>query len=235
MRRHAKASSAGSNSSKARPPQADRPSRPCPPGDPRPRRLPRRRDRPERDDPNAENVEYTTAEVKGTVDPGDHFTEYHFEVATEADFSNVSASAGFGSFAENEGVKAVEAEFTGKNYGQRAETRHDLPRAPGCLKRRRPGRSRCGFHLHDQSGCRAYRDDRPGHDLHRHQRPLRGGDKPNAPGDNPGDSLFDVEWHFQCTPSCPGIEGEQTIKADGVNHTVEVNASRARSPTPTTR
>lgn len=42
---------------------------------------------------------------------------------------------------------------------------------------------------------------------------------------NPGDSdpAFDVNWHFECTPSCPGFLGGQ-VPADTSDHTVEAVA-----------
>ncbi|HEX6205112.1 MAG TPA: hypothetical protein VFZ29_04830 [Solirubrobacterales bacterium] len=44
---------------------------------------------------------------------------------------------------------------------------------------------------------------------------------PNAPGGNP--PAYDVEWHFECTPACPGLTG--TIPADANPHTVEADAT----------
>lgn len=43
---------------------------------------------------------------------------------------------------------------------------------------------------------------------------------PEAPLGNP--SAFDVNWRFECTPECPGLEG--TIPADSDPHTVAVDA-----------
>ena len=44
---------------------------------------------------------------------------------------------------------------------------------------------------------------------------------PEAPVGNP--AAFDVNWHFECTPECPGLEG--TIPADSDPHTVAVDAT----------
>lgn len=48
----------------------------------------------------SEQVEYTTATIKGTVDPKDHGTSFHFEYATQAQFEasewGEASSAGFG-------------------------------------------------------------------------------------------------------------------------------------------
>jgi hypothetical protein len=40
---------------------------------------------------------------------------------------------------------------------------------------------------------------------------------------NGTDSTFDTAWHFQCTPSCPGLGGG-TIAADEASHEVSANA-----------
>lgn len=48
---------------------------------------------------------------------------------------------------------------------------------------------------------------------------------------NPGsdDPLFTVRWHFQCTPDCPGLEGE--VPADGADHVVSADATGLRQNT----
>jgi hypothetical protein len=46
---------------------------------------------------------------------------------------------------------------------------------------------------------------------------------PNAPAGNP--AAADVNWHFQCSPECPGIEADKTIAADTSSHLVEVDAA----------
>lgn len=48
---------------------------------------------------------------------------------------------------------------------------------------------------------------------------------------NPGntDPGFDVSWHFECTPECPGLEG--TIPADEADHEVSVEAKGLQANT----
>lgn len=46
---------------------------------------------------------------------------------------------------------------------------------------------------------------------------------PNAPGGFPEAS--DVNWHFECTPVCPGIGTDQTVKAEEGNKEVEAEAT----------
>jgi hypothetical protein len=46
--------------------------------------------------------------------------------------------------------------------------------------------------------------------------------EPNAPAGNP--SAFDVDWHFECNPECPGLSGGH-ITADNATHTVEADAT----------
>lgn len=53
---------------------------------------------------------------------------------------------------------------------------------------------------------------------------LSGHIDPNAPGPAPQEPDFDVAWHFQCTPACPGLAGGQ-IPGDGSTH--EVSAAAA--------
>ncbi len=45
---------------------------------------------------------------------------------------------------------------------------------------------------------------------------------PEAPGGNP--SAFDVNWHFVCTPECPGLTGG-TIPADSTDHEVTADTT----------
>jgi hypothetical protein len=52
--------------------------------------------------------------------------------------------------------------------------------------------------------------------------------KINPGGTDPG---FNVDWHFRCTPKCPGIEGQQTIAADETEHEVSVDATGLRANT----
>lgn len=43
---------------------------------------------------------------------------------------------------------------------------------------------------------------------------------PNAPGPAPQDPAFDITWHFECSPSCHGLQGG-SIEGDDAAHTVE--------------
>ena len=45
---------------------------------------------------------------------------------------------------------------------------------------------------------------------------------PGAPAGNP--AAFDVNWHFECTPACPGLGGG-TIAADSASHEVSATAT----------
>ncbi len=65
----------------------------------------------------ASNVAYTSAKLKGEVNPEDHETSYHFEYATQAQFEasewGEASFAGFGSLPEGAGATPVEEEVFG--------------------------------------------------------------------------------------------------------------------------
>jgi len=58
---------------------------------------------------NAKNVEYTTADVKGTVNPEGQLTSWHFEYATQADFSDAKP----GPSGETETAEPVSGSLSG--------------------------------------------------------------------------------------------------------------------------
>jgi hypothetical protein len=58
---------------------------------------------------NASEVTATSAKAKGTIDPQDHETSYHFEYATQADFSDAASFGSGGSLAEGSGPQQVTA------------------------------------------------------------------------------------------------------------------------------
>jgi hypothetical protein len=62
---------------------------------------------------DATNVEFSTAEAEGTVNPEDKETSYHFEYATQADFSDAVSFGEGGPLAGGSGVTTVEAKATG--------------------------------------------------------------------------------------------------------------------------
>lgn len=171
---------------------------------------------------NASEVKYTTAKAKGTVDPGDHFTEYHFEAATEADFSNVSAFAGFGSFGENEGVQPTPTtEFTELQPGTTYHVRLVASNEDG------PAEAVATSTFTTEAVATPTVTIEPVSSVTGDSAHFEGMIEPNAPKVSPGEfpEEFDVRWRFDCTPNCPGVEGNQTITADDTEHTVQGDAT----------
>lgn len=168
---------------------------------------------------DATDVEFTTAAVSGTVDPDGNETSYRFEAATEADFSNVSVSGGFGSVPADAGVTAVPPPgelLTGlapeTTYHLRlvAESPDgtDIAVAPGTFTTKGP------VELPSVSL-------EPVADFGAATAHFEGTINPGSTEADPG---FGVNWHFECTPACPSFPGESGfIAADEADHPIEAD------------
>jgi hypothetical protein len=165
---------------------------------------------------NASGVEYTTATAKGHVDPSTHETSYHFQYATEPDFSNAE-SAGFGSVAEGSGPTPVEAEL----IGLRPATTYHL-RLVGDNEEGTASAEAAGTFTTKAVAAPTVSIE-PVTIVGATTAALSGEIDPNAPGPAPQNPAFDTHWRFVCTPECPGVSGE--VLADNAGHAVSAEAT----------
>jgi hypothetical protein len=171
---------------------------------------------------NASDVEFLTATVKGEVDPADHGTSYHFEYATEADFSDAQF-AGFGFLTEGSGPTPVEAELTGLRP---STTYHLRLLAENVEAETAQAVAAATFTTKAVAKPTVTIESNPAHTgttAH-----FVGHVDPNAPepegSASPAEQeAFRTSWRFQCTPACPGLSGQ--LAADDVSHEVSADAA----------
>ena len=177
---------------------------------------------------DAEDVKYTTAKVKGTVDPGDHFTEYHFEAATEATLQRQRRRrlwlAG-----RKQGTQPVEGDFTDLKPGTTYHVRLVASNEDG------QDEAVAGSTFTTNAVAAPTVTIEPVTTFTGTSAHFEGAINPNAPEAAPTsrevEAGFAVKWHFECTPECPGIEGEQTMAADNSSHAVEADATSLKPNT----
>jgi hypothetical protein len=158
---------------------------------------------------NASAVQYTTATAKGTIDPSTQETFYHFEYATEADFSNAE-SAGFGSVAEGAGVTPVEAELSGL---QPSMTYHLRLVAEG---EGEPVKKEAAATFTTKAVAKPTVSIEPVTAFTGTTATFVGHVNPNSPepeGSTSADEqeAFLTRWQFKCTPACAS-EGERAVE-----------------------
>lgn len=173
--------------------------------------------------PQVSEVSYTSAHLKGEVDPQGEGTSWFFEVSkngTDWERTNVEG------YLEGSGLQTVEGDVSNLNWAW----------PPTGLK---PGTT-YEVRLHASNGSGDVTSPEPNPEFTTKSLPaptvsidpvttftgttahFSGEIDPNAPAGNPEAS--DVKWHFQCTPECPGIGGDKTVKAEEGNTVVEVDA-----------
>jgi hypothetical protein len=171
---------------------------------------------------DASEVEYTTAKASGTVErPANSDPAFDvncaFEYVTDAQFSATGFDgAGQAPCAQNPitttGPKAVSAKLTGLTVGTTYHLRLSASTAGGTARKA----AAHTFMTLAPPPATVSIDD-PVIDS-----PIAG----HFSGDiNPEgtDPAFNVKWHFECTPACPGLKGE--IPADEANHHVSVDVT----------
>jgi hypothetical protein len=182
-------------------------------------------DAPQATAPEVSEISYTTAHVKGKVDPGGESTEWFFEVSTDGtNWERTNVEGG----AEGSGLQTVEGDITSLNFG-----------GPGL----KPGTAyKVRLTANNGSGSVSSPETEfttkslsaptvsidPVTTFTDTTATFSGTINPNSPAGNP--SAADVNWHFQCSPECPNLSlasgsAPNPIPADNSNHTVSVKAT----------
>jgi hypothetical protein len=173
---------------------------------------------------NASSVEYTTAHVSGEVDPQGQSTTYRFQYISEAqqleDFEFGFPEWEFAATAKEEAIEGaaqpVEADLAGLTPGTTyhlrlvAENGEALSEAVAPSTFTTKPVAQPTVSIEAPSSITGTTTHFTGHI------------EPNAPAGNPAE--FDVDWHFECTPECPGLSGGH-IAADSSTHAVEAEAT----------
>jgi hypothetical protein len=173
---------------------------------------------------NASSVEYTTAHVSGEVDPQSQPTTYRFQYISEAqqqeDVTNGLPEWEFAATAKEETIEGasqpVEVDMTGLAPGTTYHLRLVAENGEGSTEAVAASTFTTEAVAQPTVSIEAP-SSITGTTAH-----FAGHVEPNAPAGNP--AAFDVDWHFECTPECPGLSGAH-ITADSSSHTVEADAS----------
>jgi hypothetical protein len=167
---------------------------------------------------NATNVEYTTADVKGHVNPEGQYTEWRFQFATEADFSNAQDGPS--------GATETEEDVTGSLGGLQPGTEYHLRLLASNSDGQSEEVAASTFTTKpvtapDVSGL----DNVEFH--------LTGMVDPNAPEENsklsdPAKAAYETHWWFSCEPGC-GFSGasEGVTAADDAAEEVSADVDPA--------
>jgi hypothetical protein len=172
-------------------------------------------------DPSA-TASYTSAEVSGEVDPEDRDVYYFFQYA--ADPATEGWSYGPQAFSRTlsagAGLSSVSETLTGLKPGTEYEFR--LVAVPTDFSEAEtPSAEPNPTFTTEAVGPPSVSID-PVTAVTGTTAHFSGTIDPEAPAGNP--SAFDVNWRFECTPSCPGLSGG-TIPADSSSHVVEADAT----------
>ncbi len=181
-------------------------------------------------DPGVTSVSYTSAHVSGTVDPQDQETFYFFQYSKDP--VNEGWSNGPGAVQDppvpnpvpaGSGPTAVADDLAGLTPGTEYEVRLVAENADGQTVSAEPSPTFTTDPVAPPSVSIDPVAIFTGTTAH-----FTGTIDPNAPEaapTSPGvEAGFRVNWHFECTPACPGLQGGQ-IAADNDSHDVEVDAS----------
>ena len=164
----------------------------------------------------ASSVSYTSAHLSGTVDPQGQDTTYYFQYAKDP--VNEGWSYGLSQGLEGgAGVQGVSEDLTGLQPGAEYQFRLIAENVDGLTASSEPNPT----FITDSVSLPSVSID-PVSSITDASAHFSGTINPSAPGGNP--AAFDVAWHFECTPECPGLPGNQTIPADATDHVVSVDA-----------
>jgi hypothetical protein len=169
--------------------------------------------------PEVSEVSYATAHVKGEVDPKDEFTEWFFEVSVDG--SNWERTNVEGVAPEGSGQQEFDGDITSLNWG-----------GPGL----KPGTTyQVRLSASNGSGFVSSPEPNPEFTTKSVNPPtvtinpvttfsgttatFAGTIEPNPPAGEP--TAANVDWHFECTPGCPGLEGG-TVDAGATGEDQEV-------------
>lgn len=164
------------------------------------------------------DVSYTTAHVKGTIDPGDQTTYYTFEYRANPGSGDWSGFLYEGPVSPGGGPQEVTANLTGLKPSTEYEVRlvADNLTDPKVIS----AGPNPTFTTDGPVTPASVTID-PVTAVTDSTAHFSGSIDPEAPAGNP--SAWDVNWRFECTPGCPGLGG--SIPADSVSHTVEADVT----------
>lgn len=168
-------------------------------------------------------VSYTSAHVSGEVDPEDQETSYRFQYSANPEGEGWFDAAFQGPLAAGSGGTPVEDDLTGLKPGTEYFVRLVAENADGLTISAEPNPSFTTLAVAPPSVSILAPSSVTGSSAH-----FEGQIDPEAPGGNP--AAFDVNWHFECTPACPGLSGG-TIPADSSSHTVEADTTGLKPAT----
>jgi DNA-binding beta-propeller fold protein YncE len=168
--------------------------------------------------PEVSESSYTTAKVSGKVNPNGHVTSCRFEYALEASFAGAKSTPCVTNPGNGSSLVTVEAGLSGLRGSAEYHVRlvAENRGIPGNTARSSSvGFSTLTVALPTVTGPVVTAvTSTTAH--------FSGQINPNAPvGDPPA---FDVNWKFQCLPSCPGLVGG-TVAADNTSHEVSEDAT----------
>jgi DNA-binding beta-propeller fold protein YncE len=168
--------------------------------------------------PVSSEVAFTSAKVTAKVDPNGHVTTCRFEYSLEASFGTAKSTPCASNPGNGSSSVEVEAELTGlrgsAEYHVRlvAENRgipgNTTPSSAVSFSTLTVAPPTVGPPIISAVGATSAH--------------FSGQVNPNAPGGNP--AAFDVRWHFECSPACPGLIGG-TVPAGGSTSEVSETAS----------
>jgi hypothetical protein len=168
-------------------------------------------------------VEYTTAQVSGTVDPADEETYYGFEYSADPATEGWSFFAYEGPIAAGAGTQNVSTELTGlkpaTEYQVRLATRNPTETVEAFSDQPNPTFTTKPVPAPTVSFSAATGVTAKTAIVHAQINP-------NAPEPAPAspavEAAFNVYWRFECTPECfgAGYNGEGDVPADDVAHPV---------------
>ncbi len=167
----------------------------------------------------ASSVSYTSAHVSGTVDPQDQETYFYFQYSKDPVNEGWSSGAFQGPIAPGAGVQNVSEDLGGLTPGAEYEVRLVAENFadPAQTTSAEPN----PIFTTDPVGAPTVSID-PVTTFTGTSAHFSGSINPNAPGGNP--SAFDVNWHFECAPACPGSLSGQ-VSADSSSHVVEADVT----------
>lgn len=169
------------------------------------------------------SVSYTSAHVAGKVNPEDQETSYRFQYSANPEGEGWLDAAFQGPLAAGAGNTSVSDDLTGLQPGTEYFVRLVAESADGQAISAEPNPSFTTLAVAAPAVTISAPSAITGTTAH-----FEGQIDPEAPVGNP--AAFDVNWHFECTPACPGLSGG-TIPADSSSHTVEANATGLKAGT----
>jgi hypothetical protein len=163
----------------------------------------------------ATSVEYTTAQVKGTVDPQGQPTTYRFQYTPQAQFEAEgfeNSASQLEATVEGSGPQAAEGQLTGLAPGTTYHLRLLAENGDG------PSKEEAATFT-TKAVAKPLVSIDPVTTFTATTAHLTGHVDPNGT-----DPAFDASWHFECQPECPGLTGG-TVHAGEGNIAVPADAA----------